>query len=107
MSTELIVQFQDDIDTVLKSANVEKIYDVDLVQIYINFLCMLLNHVYVSVVTKHLIKQVFFPVLLEKSHFYLVVFNLKTPKIEIIDNSKNGSEADMKERYGRSLKKLV
>ncbi|PWA71630.1 ulp1 protease family, C-terminal catalytic domain-containing protein [Artemisia annua] len=79
MSLGMLLAFNDNIDNVLKSANVEKISDVDLV---------------------------FFPVLLEKSHYYLVVFNLKTPKIEIIDNSKNGSEADMKERYGKSLKKL-
>ncbi|PWA35976.1 ulp1 protease family, C-terminal catalytic domain-containing protein [Artemisia annua] len=79
MSLEMLLAFNDNMENVLKSANVENISDIDLV---------------------------FFPVLLEKSHYYLVVFNLKTPKIEIIDNSKNGSEADMKERYGLSLKKL-
>nr|GEX06887.1 hypothetical protein [Tanacetum cinerariifolium] len=41
-----------------------------------------------------------------KSHYYLVVFNLKTPKIEILDNTKTEIEVDLDERYGESFKKL-
>ncbi|GJT83702.1 ulp1 protease family, C-terminal catalytic domain-containing protein [Tanacetum coccineum] len=49
---------------------------------------------------------VFFLVLLAKSHYYLLVFNLKTPKIEILDNSKNEINVSLDDRYGESFKKL-
>ncbi|GJX83255.1 ulp1 protease family, C-terminal catalytic domain-containing protein [Tanacetum coccineum] len=71
--------FIDDMEFVMKSAKVDNIYNIDMV---------------------------FFPVLLAKSHYYLLVFNLKTPKIEILDNSKNGINVSLDDRYGESFQKL-
>nr|GEV91906.1 hypothetical protein [Tanacetum cinerariifolium] len=75
-----LTYFIDDIELVMKSAKVENISKIDMV---------------------------LFPVLLAKSHYYLFVFNLKTPKIEILDNSKNGINVALDERYGESFTKLT
>ncbi|GJZ23216.1 hypothetical protein Tco_0560675 [Tanacetum coccineum] len=72
--------FIDDMEFVMKSAKVDNISNIGMV---------------------------LFPVLLAKSYDYLLVFNLKTPKIEILDNSKNGINVALDERYGESLTKLV
>lgn len=40
------------------------------------------------------------------NHFYLICFNLKTPRIDIIDNIKS-EENDIFERYGNMPKTLV
>ncbi|GJQ94800.1 ulp1 protease family, C-terminal catalytic domain-containing protein [Tanacetum coccineum] len=71
--------FIDDMEFVMKSAKVDNISNIDMV---------------------------FFPVLLAKCHYYLLVFNLKTPKIEILDNSKNGINVSVDDLYGESFKKL-
>ncbi|GJT29491.1 ulp1 protease family, C-terminal catalytic domain-containing protein [Tanacetum coccineum] len=71
--------FIDDMEFVMKSAKVDNISNIDMV---------------------------LFPVLLAKSHYYLFVFNLKTPKIEILDNSKKGINVALDERYGESFTKL-
>ncbi|GKE57311.1 ulp1 protease family, C-terminal catalytic domain-containing protein, partial [Tanacetum coccineum] len=71
--------FIDDMEFVMNSAKVDNISNIDMV---------------------------LFPVLLAKSHYYLLVFNLKTPKIEILDNSKNGINVALDERYGESFTKL-
>ncbi|GJS76907.1 ulp1 protease family, C-terminal catalytic domain-containing protein [Tanacetum coccineum] len=71
--------FIDDMEFVMKSAKVDNISNIDMV---------------------------LFLVLLAKSYDYLIVFNLKTPKIEILDNSKNGINVALDERYGESLTKL-
>ncbi|GKC68898.1 hypothetical protein Tco_1114781, partial [Tanacetum coccineum] len=59
-----------------------------------------------SMKMKQTLLEVFFPVLLAKCHYYLLVFNLKTPKIEILDNSKNGINVSVDDLYGESFKKL-
>ncbi|GJS02301.1 ribonuclease H-like domain-containing protein [Tanacetum coccineum] len=61
-SVKALTYFIDDMEFVMKSAKVDNISNIDMV---------------------------LFPVILAKSHYYLVVFNLKTPKIKILDNSKN------------------
>ncbi|GJV80718.1 ulp1 protease family, C-terminal catalytic domain-containing protein [Tanacetum coccineum] len=71
--------FIDDMEFVMKSAKVDNISNIDMV---------------------------FLPVLLAKCHYYLLVFNLKTPKIEILDNSKNGINVSVDDLYGESFKKL-
>ncbi|GKE16762.1 ulp1 protease family, C-terminal catalytic domain-containing protein, partial [Tanacetum coccineum] len=71
--------FIDDMEFVMKSAKVDNISNIDMV---------------------------FLPVLLAKCHYYLLVFNLKTLKIEILDNSTNGINVSVDDLYGESFKKL-
>ncbi|GJW07618.1 hypothetical protein Tco_1570041 [Tanacetum coccineum] len=79
-SVKALMYFIDDMEFVMKSAKVDNISNIDMV---------------------------LFLVLLAKSYDYLIVFNLKTPKIEILDNSKNGINVALNERYGESLTKLI
>nr|GEW57559.1 ulp1 protease family, C-terminal catalytic domain-containing protein [Tanacetum cinerariifolium] len=78
-NVKALTYFIDDMKFVMKSAKVDNISNSDMV---------------------------LFPVLLAKSHYYLLVFKLKTPKIEILDNSKNGTNVALDERYGESFTKL-
>nr|GFA28959.1 ulp1 protease family, C-terminal catalytic domain-containing protein [Tanacetum cinerariifolium] len=79
-NVKALFYFIDDMKFIMKSAKVDNISNIDMV---------------------------IFPVLLAKSHYYLLVFNLKTLKIEISDNSKSEINVALDKRYRESFKKLV
>nr|GEV56537.1 hypothetical protein [Tanacetum cinerariifolium] len=60
-NVKALTYFIDDMEFVMKSAKVDNISNVNMVHFHVR---------------------------LEKSHYYLLVFNLKTPMIEILDNKK-------------------